>query len=94
MDATRTAEGWILIDTEYRNDDPQRFDDNWHRGPYWVFSVRGTNIRIESRPNDQVGADWNRLEVAMRAAGLTGDVELVGRVAEGLGYRVLRTIDA
>ena len=92
IQAERTAEGWLMIDSEYRNDDPWVCDDNWHRGPYWVYSVRGTRIRVESQSIDGIGETWDRLEAAMRAAGLTGTVELFGRCAEGLGYRVIRTI--
>jgi hypothetical protein len=90
--AERTAEGWLMIDTEYRNDDPHVLDDCWHRGPYWVYSVRGTRIRVESHPSDGIGEVWDRLEDSVRAAGLAGIVELFGRVTEGLGYRVIRTI--
>jgi hypothetical protein len=87
-----TVEGWLIIDSERRNDDPYTFDDCWHRGPYWVYAVRGTSVRVESRPGDGIGAAWDRLEGAMRAAGLTGFAELVGKAAEGLGYRRLVTI--
>ena len=87
-----TAEGWLIIDSEYRNDDPHVCDDNWHRGAYWVYSVRGTRVRVEEQPYDGIGAVWNRLEDAMRAAGLTGFAEMFGRAAEGLGYRRIMTI--
>lgn len=90
--AERTVEGWVMIDSEYRNDDPHVCDDCWHRGPYWVYSVRGTAIRVESRPGDGIGKVWDRLEDSVRAAGLAGVVELFGRIADGLGYRVIRTI--
>jgi hypothetical protein len=88
----RTDEGWLIIDTEYRNDDPHVCDDCWHRGPYWVYSVRGTRIRIEERTDDGIGGTWDRLEVAMRAEGLTGIVELLGYAARDLGYRRILTI--
>jgi hypothetical protein len=88
----RTAEGWLIVDTERREDDPHVFDDCWHRGPYWIYSVRGTSIRVESQPNDRIGAMWDRLEVAMRAAGLTGTIELMGDSVKGLDYRRIMSI--
>jgi hypothetical protein len=88
----RTAEGWLIVDSEYRNDDPYVFDDCWHRGPYWVYSVRGTNVRVESQPSDGIGQTWDRLENTMRAAGLTGIIEVMGDSVMGLGYRRIFTI--
>lgn len=93
MTPERSQEGWIIVDSERRNDDPYVNDDCWHRGPYSVYSVRGTSIRIEEGPNDGLGQTWDRLENAMRANGLTGTVELLGHAAKGLDYRVIHTID-
>lgn len=90
--AARTEEGLAIIDSEYRNDDPHVFDDCWHRGPYWVYSVRGTDVREETRPGDGVGDVWRRLEDSMRAAGLAGHAELLGDASKGLGYRRIVTI--
>lgn len=92
MTPDRTQEGWVIIDTERRNDDPHVYDDCWHRGAYTIYSVRGTNIRVEQLPNDGIGATWDRLEETMRDNGLTGIVELMGHAAKGLGYRVIHTI--
>lgn len=88
----RTAEGWIVVDSERRNDDPWANDDCWHRDAYTVYTVRGTRIRIEEQTNDGIGQTWDRLEETMRAHGLTGTIELVGHGAKGLGYRVIHTI--
>lgn len=90
--AERTSEGWLIIDTEFRNDDPHVFDDCWHRGPYWVYSVRGTMIRIEEQPNERIGGAWNRLENAMRSDGLTGYAEVLGDSSKDLGYRKIHKI--
>jgi hypothetical protein len=89
-----TAEGWFIIDSEYREDDPWANDDCWHRGPYWVYSVRGTSVRVEERSSDGIGQTWRRLEETLRAAGLDGFAELVGDAAKGLGYRRIVTIDS
>lgn len=93
MTPERTQEGWLIVDSERRNDDPYTFDDCWHRDAYTVYTVRGTNLRVEELPNDGIGETWDRLEKTMRDAGLTGIIELMGHVAKGLGYRVIRTID-
>jgi hypothetical protein len=87
----RSAEGWVIVESELRNDDPWTFDDNWHRGEYLAYQVAGTNLRIESEPQDGIGDVWNRFEAMMRANGLTGYVELVGHAAEG-GHRRIVTI--
>ena len=92
MTPERTAENWLIVDSERRNDDPHVCDDNWHRGAYWVFSVRGTHVRIEEQTTDRIGETWDRLENAMRAAGLTGIIELMGDSVKGLGYRRVLTI--
>ncbi len=92
MTPERTAEGWLIIDSERRNDDPQANDDCWHRGAYWVYSVRGTNIRIEEKTTDGIGDTWHRLEDVMRASGLDGTAELVGDSSKGMGYRNIATI--
>lgn len=92
MNATRTVEGWMIVDSERRNDDPHIMDDCWHRGAYWVYSVRGTSIRVEEQTTDGIGDLWDRLESAMRSAGLTGTIEIVGDSVKGLGYRRIMTI--
>lgn len=92
MTPDRTTENWLIIDSARRNDDPYAADDCWHRGPYWVYCVRGTSIRIEEKTTDGIGTTWDRLEIAMRAAGLTGTAEIMGDSVKGLGYRRIVTI--
>ena len=93
MTPERSAEGWVIVDSERRNDDPYANDDCWHRDAYTVYTVRGTNIRIEEMPSDGLGHTWDRLENAMREAGLTGTIELMGWAARGLAYRRIHTVD-
>jgi hypothetical protein len=90
----RTEEGWLIVDSRRMPGDvrPPYCDDNWYRGPYWVYSVRGTKIRLEEQLSDGIGDLWNRLEDTMRAAGLTGTFELTGDSVKGLGYRRIMNV--
>lgn len=90
--AERTAEGWIVVKFERRNDDPQVCDDNWHRGMFFRYSVPGTWIVAEEAAHyaDRKGPDaLDRIFSALKAAGYAGPVvELIG---VGLPYRDIKT---
>ncbi len=89
----RTPEGWLVVMHEYRNDDPWVFDDNWHRGAYHRYWIPGTYINVETGISHRETSEWNRLEDAIRDAGLHGTFELVETdPTKGPGYRVMHTV--
>lgn len=90
--ATKTEEGWLIVDVTRRNDDPHQMDDCWHRGAYTVYAVRGTQIRVEEEPSDGIGDTYDRLMNAVLAASYVGYMEFIhGKGMQLDTYRVIQT---
>lgn len=69
--------------------DPWVMDDNWHRGAYMVFVLRGTNIVEEERTNDGPGDAFDRFMSRVKTAGYVGNMEFIN--TSDLNYRLLRS---
>ena len=57
--AERTPEGWLIADIEQVNNDPWRNDDNWHRGEFTRYTLRGTNLRVDEGLRDTLGQAYD-----------------------------------
>jgi len=79
--------GWPIVDAVRRDDDPHQMDDCWHRGPYTVYTVRGTGIHVEQKPSDGIGDTFDRLMATVKAEGYVGHMWIIASD----GYRSLQS---
>lgn len=84
-------EGWPIADHEVRNDDPWVCDDCWHRGQYAVMTLRGTNIREESRADDGIGNLFDRFMRRVKEAGYVGHIMFMSKDGNGNPYHSLHS---
>ena len=87
-----SKEGWLIIHSELRNDDPWKHDDCWHEGPYKLFTIPALGISFKDRQGDELGACWDKIEAAIRSSGLTLQYEVTGIEAISRGYRLVGTV--
>ena len=55
MTPERTAENWLIVDSERRNDDPHVCDDNWHRGAIGCFPYVVPTYGLKSKRPTESG---------------------------------------